>query len=125
MFSLRYDLEGRSHGAGSVPTIAGAVQASRIGAFARAAVLPLLLLASLPCRASAQGLGTMQVTARVLPGGPAWAGLHEAHALAQQVLSSPVESPDTRRAGLVRTRAEVTSQGGRRRLLITVHYPHN
>jgi|SRR5919109_1158914 hypothetical protein len=125
MFSLRYHIGRRSHGAGSVPTIAGAVQTSRLSAFARAGVLPLLLLTSLPCRVSAQGLGTMQVTARVLPGGPAWAGLHEAHALARQVLSSPVESPETRRAGLVHTRAEITSEGGRRRLLITVQYPHN
>ncbi|HEY7615000.1 MAG TPA: hypothetical protein VH764_18545 [Gemmatimonadales bacterium] len=67
----------------------------------------------------------MQVAARVLPGGPAWAGLHEAQALAEQVLASSEGGLEIRRFGLVQTRAELASVDGRRRLLITIQYPRN
>jgi hypothetical protein len=83
------------------------------------------LTAGLPGGASAQALGTMQVTARVLPGGAAWLGLAEAQALGRQVLLSPAPGPHLSRNDLVRTRAEFASTGGRRRLLVTVDYPRN
>ena len=95
------------------------------GAMLRLALLTVPLMVSFPGWASAQALGTMQVTARVLPGRPVWAGLSEARTLAQQVLLSSKAAPETRRAGLVQARAELTTAGGRRRLLVTVDYPRN
>ena len=103
---------GSSHGRWTVATL-------------RMGLLTALLAAVLPAGVSAQALGTMQVTARVLPGGPAWAGLAEARVLARQALLSPPATPRTRRAGLVQTRAELTTTAARRRLLVTVQYPRN
>ena len=77
------------------------------------------------CSARAMALGTMQVTARVLSGGPGWAGLAEAQVLARDALLSPAAVSDIRRAGLVQARAELATTGGRRRLLVTVDYPRN
>jgi hypothetical protein len=125
MFSPRYHIGRMSHTGAFAPAIAGAVRVSRIAVFVWPALLPLLLLTALPDWVSAQALGTMQVTARVLPGEPAWAGFHQAGALARQFLSSPEGGPGARRTALVHTRAEVASLPGRRRLLITVQYPRN
>jgi hypothetical protein len=86
-------------------------------------VIPLTT--GLPGGASAQALGTMQVTARVLPGAPAWAGLAEAQALGRQVLLSPVPGSHLRRADLVQARAELAMTGRERRLLVRVDYPRN
>ncbi len=83
------------------------------------------LTAGLPSGASAQALGTMQVTARVLPGGPAWAGLAEAQILGRQALLSPAGGSHLRRGDLVQARAELATTGDRRRLLVTVDYPRN
>lgn len=94
-------------------------------AMLRLGLLAVPLMAAFPGGASAQGLGTMQVTARVLPGRPAWAGLTQAQALAQQVLLSSSAGPEIRRVHLVQARAELASTGGRRCLLVTVNYPRN
>jgi hypothetical protein len=67
----------------------------------------------------------MQVTARVHPGGPGWAGLAEAQALTRQVPLTSSGGAEIRRAGLVQARAAVASTGGRRGLLITIDYPRN
>jgi hypothetical protein len=84
------------------------------------------LSAALPGAASAQALGTMQVTARVLSGGPSWVGLAEAQALTRQVPLSPSGGTEIRRAGLVQARAAALgSTGGPRRLLITIDYLRN
>ena len=111
------------------PAPTGAAAGIRRGrsasAILRLGLLAVPLMVSFPSWASAQGLGTMQVTARVLPGRPAWAGLTEAQAVARQVLLSSSASPEIRRAGLVRARAELASIGGRRRLVVTVDYPRN
>ena len=108
---------------------ASALAAFGAGAMASAIVklglLALLLTAALPGGASAQALGTMQVTARVLPGRPSWMGLAEAQVLVQSVdLTRPAGSK-VRRSGLVQARAELASAGERRRLLVTVDYPRN
>ncbi len=95
------------------------------GAIVRLGLLAGPLMVAFPGWASAQALGTMQVTARVLPGGPSWAGLAEARVLAREALLSPAAGWDIRRGGLVQARAEVATTGGRRRLLVTVHYPRN
>jgi hypothetical protein len=95
------------------------------GAMLRLGLLAVPLMVAFPGWASAQALGTMQVTARVLPGRPAWAGLAEAQILAREALLSPAAGSDVRRAGLVQARAELATTGGRRRLLVTVDYPRN
>lgn len=95
------------------------------GAILRVWLLVAPLAIVLPGGASAQALGTMQVTALVLPAGPGWDGLTEAQALARQVVLARPTDPETRRAGLVLARAELTTTAGRRRLLVTVDYPRN
>ena len=100
-------------------------RACSAGAVFRLGLLAWPLMAAFPGWASAQALGTMQVTARVLPGRPSWAGLAEVQILAREALLSPAAGREIRRAGLVQARAEVATTGGRRRLLVTVHYPRN
>jgi hypothetical protein len=95
------------------------------GAMLRLGLLAVPLMVAFPGWVSAQALGTMQVTARVLPGRLAWAGLAEAQMLAREALLSPAAGSDVRRAGLVQARAELATTGGRRRLLVTVDYPRN
>ena len=105
--------------------VAGAGRTCRNGALRGLGLITLLAAVARPDGVSAQSLGTMQVTARVLPGGPGWTGFFEARALARQVGSAPVSDSETRHVGLVQARAEVAPGQGRRRLLITIHYPHN
>src|SRR5687768_5268537 len=90
------------------------------GAALRLALLILPMAAAPLGGASAQALGTMQVTARVLPGLPSWAGVREAQALAERVQRAPFSGSEIRQGGLVRARVDVASAPGRRRLLITV-----
>lgn len=98
---------------------------SRAGTPPRLACLWLLLSAALSGRVSAQGVGTMQVTARVLPAGASWTGLSEARAAALAVLRDSSSRSSSRRTDLVRAYAELQGVGSRRRLLITLHHPHN
>jgi hypothetical protein len=111
------------------PVPSGPAAGTRRGCSARAmlrlGLLAVPMMVSFPGWASAQALGTMQVTARVLPGRPGWAGLAEAQILAREALLSPPAGSDIRRAGLVQARAELSTTGGRRRLLVTVDYPRN
>jgi hypothetical protein len=102
----------------------GAERSSRGSAIPRIG-LAVLLTAALPAGVSAQALGTMQVTARVIPGRPAWDGLSEARTLARAALLAPSTASGTRRADLVQARAEFNSSPARRRLMITVNYPRN
>ena len=113
--------------AASAPTgaAAGTRRGCSAGAMLRLGLLTVPLMVSFPGWASAQALGTMQVTARVLSGGPGWAGLAEAQVLAREALLSPAAVSDIRRAGLVQARAELATIGDRRRLLVTVDYPRN
>ena len=104
---------------------AGTRRGCSAGAMLRLGLLAVPLVVSFPGWASAQALGTMQVTARVLPGRPGWAGLAEAQVLAREALLSPAAGSDIRRAGLVEARARLTTTGGRRCLLVTVDYPRN
>ena len=103
----------------------GCGRARRLRSLIRLGALSALFAAGVPGGVSAQALGTMQVTARVLPGQPGWAGLSEARALAQEVLSRSSVASQTRRAGLVQARAELAPADGRRRLLVTINYPQN
>src|ERR671939_122778 len=114
MFSPRSSIGRRSRDGASVSPPPGAVIAARMWAFLWIGVLPLFLVISGPEVASAQAQGTMQATARVLPGRPAWAAFHDESALAQQVLASSEQGLRTHRAGLVATRAELASVDGQR-----------
>ena len=98
---------------------------SPAGPLLRLVCLSVLLSAALSGRVSAQAIGTMQVTARVLPAGPSWTGLSEARAAALAVLGGPSSRSSSRRTGLVKVDAELQGVGARRRLLITLHHPHN
>ena len=83
------------------------------GATLRLALLILPMAAAPPGGASAQAFGTMQVTARVLPGLPPWAGVREAQALAERARRAPFSGSEIRQAGLVRARVDVASASGR------------
>ena len=103
---------------------------SMAGAVLKLGLLAVSLVAAVPGAASAQALGTMQVTARVRPGAPSWAGLAEAQTLARQVLFRPSGfgphgRAEVRRAGLVQAHADFAPASGPRRLVITVDYPRN
>lgn len=98
---------------------------SPVGPLLRLVCLSSLLAAALPGRVSAQGIGTMRVSARVLPAGPTWTALSEARAAAWAVLDDPFVRSSSRRAHLVTAYAELQGVGARRRLLITLHHPHN
>jgi hypothetical protein len=113
----------------SDPVLTGAPapswHASLVASMLRLGLLVAPLAAALPGTASAQALGTMQVTARVLPGLPSWAGLAEVQGMTRQALLAPSGGTKIRRAGLVQARAALASGGGPRRLLITIDYPRN
>jgi hypothetical protein len=98
---------------------------SPAGPILRLLGLSSLLALALPQGVSAQGIGTMQVSARVLPAGPTWTALSEARAAAQAVLADPHTRSSSRSTQLVRAYAELQGVGSRRRLLITLHHPHN
>ena len=125
MFPSRLQSGPRSLDSAPGVPVAGAAWTCRKRAIWGLGLVTLLVSVASPDGVSAQALGTMQVTARVLPGGPGWAGISEARALARQVGSAPASHSETRHVGLVQARAEVASGQGRRRLLITIHYPHN
>ena len=125
MFAPRSTLARTPSDQAATGPAAGPRRGCSASAMLRLGLLVLPLMAVFPGWASAQAIGTMQVTARVLPGRPVWAGLSEAQTLAQQVLLSSKAATETRRAGLVQARAELATTGGRRRLLVTVDYPRN
>jgi hypothetical protein len=125
MFPSRFHNGRGSLGPAPGAPMAGAARTSRSGALPGLGLITLLVAVARPDGVSAQALGTMQVTARVIPGEPGWAAFSEASALARQVGSPSVSQSETRRVGLVQARAELASGQGRRRLLITIHYLHN
>lgn len=112
-----------SHAPTGAPTLFG--HCSLAAWMVRLALLVAPTAAVSPGAASAQALGTMQVTARVHPGRPSWAGLAEVQALVRQARFIPFGGTEIRRAGLVQTRASLASTGGPRRLVITIDYPRN
>jgi hypothetical protein len=125
MFAPRFPVTGARLDPAPNGVAAGTRRGCWAGAMLRLGLLAVPLVVSFPGLASAQALGTMQVTARVLPGRPGWAGLTEARILAREALLSPAARSEIRRAGLVEARAQLTTTGGRRCLLVTVDYPRN
>jgi hypothetical protein len=115
---------------GGCPALAGAGRptqdrTSAAGVILRLACVTALLFTVVSGRALAQGIGTMQVTARVLPAGPSRVALEETRAVTAAALREPWTLSTIRRTRLVRTRADLLAQGSRRTLVITLHYPHN
>lgn len=100
-------------------------QDSRAGRILRVLALLGLLALGLPGTSSAQALGTMQVTARVVPASVAWTGVAEAGVAARSVARQGPGRALTRRTGLVQTRAEIRPAGGRRLLIVTIQHPRN
>ena len=90
------------------------------GLLARCTAVAAALALGLPGVSHAQALGTMQVSARVVPAGAAWTGLAESR-LAARSQAWPV----VRRTGVVLTRAQVVRRAGHPLLLVTIHHPHN
>src|SRR5687768_8375467 len=116
---------GSPHGAGGLPRPAGRVQtADPAGARHLLAVIVCALLASgLPGVCSAQAIGTMQVSAWVVPAGAAWAGLAEAGLAARAAVGAPADGPLIRRNGLIRAAGETRAVGNRREVLVTIQHP--
>ena len=99
------------------------------GPLTRCMAVAAALALGLPGVSHAQALGTMQVSARVLPADAAWTGLAESRLAAQSLVSRPggrgAAQPVVRRTGMVLTRAQVVRQAGQPLLLVTVQHPHN
>ena len=98
---------------------------SSAGLALRVAPFVALLSAALPGGVSAQALGTMQVTARVVPAEAGWSGLAAARTLAREVLSRPAGPGEVRWGDVARIEAAMVSGKGPRELLVTVDYPRN
>jgi hypothetical protein len=92
----------------------------------RLAGLTVVLAAALARGGSAQALGTMQVTARVLPAKVSWTAVEEAGRVARALLLQPGGGPRVKGGRLVRTRGElVMTAGGSRTLRVTIQHPYN
>jgi hypothetical protein len=85
----------------------------------------LVLASASGQRVSAQSIGTMQVTARVIPATASWAALDEARVAIRWLTRQEPEGPTVSSTGVLRTRAEVQATGSRRRLIVTVDHPRN
>jgi hypothetical protein len=83
------------------------------------------LASTLPRTSSAQALGTMQVTARVVPASVAWAGVAEVGHAVRSATADPAGRVSVRRGRLIQGRTEIRSSGGRRLLIVTIQHPHN
>ena len=98
---------------------------SPAGRALRMAGLAALLSLVGPGALSAQALGTMQVSARVVPAAVAWAGVAEAEAAVRAAAHESGGTGLVRRAGLVWARAELPAPGSGDPLVVTVHHPFN
>lgn len=104
---------------------AGTDRGLQTGRICRMAAFTGVLALGVSGVSSAQALGTMQVSARVVPAPAAWAGVAEAAAAIRMAAGLASGRSPTRRSGLVQARGEVLPSGGRRLLLVTIHHPHN
>ena len=84
-----------------------------------------VLAVALPGISSAQSIGTMQVSARVVPASAAWSGLSEAGLAARAAVQAPSARPLVRRNGLVHSATEIRTVGSRRVVFVTLQHPHN
>ncbi len=93
--------------------------------FLRIAAVAGLLAGAFPAVASAQAIGTMQVTARVLPASDAWSGVSEAGLAAREAVRTPAGQPLIRRNGLILSSTEIRRAGDSRVVHVTIQHPHN
>ena len=109
----------------TLPAGTGPGRALPGGGILRLIVLPAALALGLPQMSSAQALGTMQVSARVVPASVAWAGVAEGREAARSAAKQRWGKHIVRRGGLLLTQAEIRPLGGGRLLIVTIHHPHN
>ena len=95
------------------------------GQVLRAVAVCGLLAMGLPGTSSAQAIGTMQASARVVPASAAWTDLSEAGLAARAAVGAASDGPLIRRNGLVRSSAEIRAVGSRREVLVTLQHPYN
>ncbi|HWB40570.1 MAG TPA: hypothetical protein VG500_04890 [Gemmatimonadales bacterium] len=126
MFPVCSTLGSRS-GSATTPTAhrPASAPAQRLAAAVRLAGLAALLSAGLPAEGSAQSIGTLQATARVVPAAASWEALEEARTAALLALQASEGGPGVRRTELVRTSAVLQGSGEGRRLLVTIQHPRN
>jgi hypothetical protein len=91
----------------------------------RLAGLAALLSAGLSGEASAQSIGTLQATARVVPAAASWEALEQARTAAVLALQASEGGPGVSRTELVRTSTVLQGSGDGRRLLVTLEHPRN
>ena len=130
MFTPRPDMDfdhplpGRTRPAGATTG-----RTCRAGGILRLAASVGLLALGLPGTSSAQALGTMQVSARVVTASVSWTGLVEARAAARIAAGRLPGLALVRRGGLVHATAQIQPSGGRpsgpRLLIVTLQHPHN
>lgn len=113
-------LPGRTTPAGGSPG-----RTLQAGGILRMIALMGALALGVPQTSSAQALGTMQVTARVVPASVAWAGVAQGREAARSAARERSGRLIVRRSRLLLTRAEIRPSGGRRLLIVTIHHPHN
>jgi hypothetical protein len=130
MFTARPDIDFARPLPGITPpagTTSG--QACRAGGILRLAALSGLLALALPGTSSAQALGTMQVSARVVSASVAWTALAEAGVAARSAAEQQPAGTLVRRGRLVHATAQIHPSsghpGGPRLLVVTIQHPHN
>lgn len=126
MFTVHFHLGTRSE-ALRRPSHAGGSRtlASPAPAILRLAALSGVLALVGPRTVSAQALGTMQVTARVIPASVAWAGVAAADAVVQAGARVTPGGAAVSRTGLVYARAEQPLSGRGSLLVVTIQHPYN
>ncbi len=97
---------------------------ARSGAALRLAGLTAILSAAFSTGVSAQGTGTMQVTARVLPAAASWAALIEAREAVSELAAGPSQRAAIRRKDVLRTEAMILPADCRC-LVVTIQHPYN
>ena len=130
MFTARPDIHFARPLSGLTPPASTATgQACRAGGSLRFAALLGLLALGLPGTSSAQALGTMQVSARVVSASVAWTGLAEAGVAARSAAEWRPAGTLVRRGRLVHATAQIHPSsghpGGPRLLVVTIQHPHN
>jgi hypothetical protein len=130
MFTARPDIEFARPLPG-LTRLAGTTsgQACRAGGILRMAAFLGLLALALPGTSSAQALGTMQVSARVVSASVAWTGLAEAGVAARSAAERQPAGILIRRGRLVHATAQIHPSSGHRGgpglLVVTIQHPHN
>jgi len=95
------------------------------GGVLRWTVLLGILGLAFPRTSYAQAVGTMQVTARVVPASVAWTAVAEAREAARSVVRDPSALPVVRGGRLLQARAEIHDSTGPGLVIVTVQHLRN